>query len=347
MPAPFAMRLLEHLRKQEITQKQAQDVFKALNTYLIRRYVNGQDTSAISRFFPGYLRNVECQIEAEGNFDKYVDICVYYLVNETKAKSTFMPDDTQVRTYLQTANAYSLSYIRWVLDKIEGHNNPAPVDLSALNIEHIMPQTQNEYWESVAGLEPDEYIKVVNRIGNLTLASSSDNSKMGNKDFDSKKKVLESTKHLKLNEEILKKQSWNVQDIDDRTNMLADKILEIFPYIKSNYVIVGQDPKRDVQLNARGISAKGYLNEDNSLTVYADSEIRFDLDPNTESLKELRDDFLENETIILKDGKYIMTENYTFGTPSAAADFVIGGSNNGWQYWKDGSGISINESLRE
>ena len=347
MPAPFAMRLLEHLRKQEITQKQAQDVFKALNTYLIRRYVNGQDTSAISRFFPGYLRNVECQIEAEGNFDKYVDICVYYLVNETKAKSTFMPDDTQVRMYLQTANAYSLSYIRWVLDKIEGHNNPAPVDLSALNIEHIMPQTQNEYWEGVAGLELDEYIKVVNRLGNLTLASSSDNSKMGNKDFDSKKKVLESTKHLKLNEEILKKQSWTVQEIDDRTNMLVDKILEIFPYIKSNYVIVGQDPKRDVQLNARGISAKGYLNEDNSLTVYADSEIRFDLDPNTESLKGLRDDFLENETIILKDGKYILTQNYTFGTPSAAADFVIGGSNNGWQYWKDGNGISINESLRE
>ena len=64
MPAPFAMRVLEHLRLSEITSKQAQDVFKALNTYLIRRYINGQDTSAISRFFPGYLKNVENQVKA-------------------------------------------------------------------------------------------------------------------------------------------------------------------------------------------------------------------------------------------------------------------------------------------
>lgn len=347
MPAPFSMRVLEHLRKKEITQKQAQDVFKALNTYLIRRYVNGQDTSAISRFFPGYLRNVECQVEAEGNFDKYTDICIYYLVNETKAKSTFMPDDTQLRTFLETANAYSLSYIRWVLDKIEGYNNPAPVDLSALNIEHIMPQTQNEYWEGVSKLEVDEYIKVVNRIGNLTLASSTDNSKMGNKDFDSKKKVLESTKHLKLNEEILKKSSWTVDDIAARTNTIVDKIIEIFPYIKSSYVIVGQDPKRDIQLNARGITATGYLNEDNTVTVYADSQVRYDFEPGAESLKELRDEFLEKEIVIQKDGKYVFSQNYTFGSPSTAVDFIIGGSNNGWQYWKDGSGLPIHETLRE
>lgn len=145
MPAPFSMRLLEHLRMNEITQNQAKQVLKILNTYLIRRYINGQDTSAISRFFPGYLKNVEMQIDANGNFDKYVDICIYYLVNDNKANSKFMPDNKQIRSYLETANAYTLSNIRWVLDKIESHNNPAPVDLSSLNIEHIMPQTPNEY----------------------------------------------------------------------------------------------------------------------------------------------------------------------------------------------------------
>ena len=346
MPAPFSMKMLEHLRKNEITQNQTQEVLKALNTYLIRRYINGQDTSAISRFFPGYLRNVECQVENAKNFDKYVDICIYYLVNETKAKSTFMPDDIQIKTYLETANAYSLSYIRWVLDKIESHNNPAPVDLSALNIEHIMPQTQNEYWEQVSGLDADEYVKVVNRIGNLTLAASSDNSKMGNKDFESKKKVLETTKHLKLNEEIINKNEWNVADITSRCQVIADKIIEIFPYVKSSYVIKGQDPKRNIHLNAREIQATGYLNEDNTVTVYAESQVRYDVAPNADSLKELREDFLEKEIVILKDGEYVFAQNHTFGAPSAAVDFLIGGSNNGWQYWKDGSGLPINETLR-
>lgn len=346
MPAPFAMHVLEHLRLNEISEKQAQEVFKALNTYLIRRYINGQDTSAISRFFPGYLKNVENQVKAEGNFNKYVDICVYYLVNETRAKSTFMPDDSQIRTYLETANAYSLSYIRWILDKIEGYNNPAPVDLSKLNIEHVMPQTQNEYWATISGLEPDDYVKVVNRIGNLTLAASSDNSKMGNKDFDSKKAVLANTGHLKLNENILTKAQWTVADINERTQVIIDKIIEIFPYVKSPYVLVGQDTKRNIFLNAREITATGYLQEDESVIVYADSQIRYDIEPSSDTLKEMRDDFLDKEIVIQKDGKYVFSQNYTFSAPSTAVDFIIGGSNNGWDYWKDSNGVSINDSLR-
>ena len=346
MPAPFAMRVLEHLRLSEITSKQAQDVFKALNTYLIRRYINGQDTSAISRFFPGYLKNVENQVKAEGNYNKYQDICIYYLVNETRAKSTFMPDDSQIRTYLETANAYSLSYIRWILDKIEGHNNPAPVDLSKLNIEHVMPQAQNEYWAEISGLEPDEYVKAVNCIGNLTLAASSDNSKMGNKDFEAKKAILSSTGHLKLNEDILTKSQWTVADIAARTQVIVDKIIEIFPYIKSSYVLVGHDTKRNIYLNTREITATGYLQEDDSVIVYADSQVRYDIDPSSESLKEMREDFLEKGIIVQKDGKYVFSQNYTFGAPSAAVDFIIGGSNNGWNYWKDSNGMAINDSLR-
>lgn len=347
MPAPFAMSVLEHLRKQEISDVQVQDVFKVLNTYLVRRYINGQDTSAISRFFPGYLKNIENQVEAEGNYNKYVDIIIYYLVNENKGKAAFMPDDNQLYTYLQTANAYSLSNIRWVLDKIESYKNPAPVDLSALNIEHVMPQTQNEYWSDVSGLEIDDYIKVVNRIGNLTLAASTDNSKMGNKDFASKKKVLEATKHLKLNENILKKDQWTIDDIEARTKTITNKIIEIFPYVKTNYVVTGKDEKRYISLNAKGITALGYLNEDNTLTVFADSQIKYDVLPSADSLKDMREDFLEQEIVILKDGIYVFAQNYTFGAPSAAADFIIGGSNNGWQYWRDSDNNVIGDSLRD
>lgn len=347
MPAPFSIRMLEHLRVGEITQEQAKNTLKILNTYLIRRYINGQDTSAISRFFPGYLKNVEAQVEVNGNFDKYVDICIYYLVNDNKANSKFMPDDTQLRSYLETANAYSLSNIRWVLDKIESHKNPAPVDLSALNIEHVMPQTQNEYWAGVSDLDEDEYTKVVNRLGNLTLAASSDNSKMGNKDFSEKKKVLEATKHLNLNVPILAKDSWTVADIDARCQILVDKIIEIFPYEKSTYEVIGKDSKRYITLEAKGIVAMGYLNEDESLTVYADSQVYFGTEPSADSLKEMRYDFLEKEIIIQKDGGYVFAQSYTFGSPSTTTDFIIGGSNNGWNYWKDSTGQIINDSLRK
>lgn len=346
MPAPFAMSVLEHLRLKEITSKQAASVLELLNTYLIRRYINGQDTSAISRFFPSYLKNVEGQIKVNGNYLKYVDICTYYLVNENMAKAAFMPDDSQLRSYLETANAYTLSNIRIVLDKIESHNNPVPVDLSALSIEHIMPQTQSEYWAAISGMDLDTYTKTVNIIGNLTLAAKPDNSKMSNKDFEDKKKILESTKHLNLNSEIIAMDSWTVDSIHQRTKKLVDKIIEIYPYKKSDYQIVGLDSTRDITLEAKGIVAFGYLNEDNSLTVYADSQIKFDVLPSADSLRELRDDLIEQDIVEYKNGEYVFVQSYTFNSPSAATDFIIGGSNNGWQYWKDKNTNIIGDSLR-
>ncbi len=56
--------------------------------------------------------------------------------------------------------------------------------MSSLSIEHIMPQTINDYWAAVSGLDEDHYTDAVDRIGNLTLAAASDNSKMGSNDFE-------------------------------------------------------------------------------------------------------------------------------------------------------------------
>lgn len=346
MPAPFMMAVLEHLRLNEITINQAEEVLRILNTYLVRRYINGQDTSAISHFFPGYLKNVENQILVNGNFNKFTDICSYYLINENMAKAAFMPDDNQLRDYLETANAYTLSNIRIVLDKVECYKNPIPVDLSSLSIEHIMPQTQSDYWARVSNMDIDSYTKTVNVLGNLTLAAKPDNSKMSNKTFDDKKKILESTKHLNLNSDILQKDSWTVNDIHQRTHTLIDKIIEIYPYKKSNYQIVGLENRRNITLEAKGVIAFGYLNEDNSLTVFADSQVRYDVRPTSDSLIDMRDDLLDKDIIEDKNGEFKFVQSYTFNSPSAATDFILGGSNNGWLYWKDSNNELINDSLR-
>ena len=274
MPAPFVMRMLEHYRVGEINKEQISLIIKLINTFLVRRYINDQDTSAISRFFPGYLRNVESQVSLR-SFSEIYDICVYYLVNENKGKAAYMPDDTQTRSFLTTANAYALSNIRWILDKIELSGNPVGVDLSRLSIEHIMPQTINEYWANVSGLNEDQYTSVVNRIGNLTLAAVSDNSKMGNSNFEYKKQVLASTKHLNLNADIYTKTSWTVKDIEERTQLLIDQIIKLFPYIQSSYKETKEFANRHISLSTGNLLALGYLNNDNSLTVFAGSEIRY------------------------------------------------------------------------
>ena len=257
-----------------------------------------------------------------------------------------MPDDNQTRTFLSTANAYALSNIRWIIDKIETHGNPVKVDLSDLSIEHIMPQTGNDYWRSITKLSDDDYTILVNKLGNLTLAAVSDNSKMGNNDFDYKKSILKSTKHLILNSDICSKESWTIEDINNRTTELIEKILVLFPYVQTKYSINKDTIDRDITLTVGNISALGHLNKDNSLIVYSGSEIKFSTAPYSIKLKELREDLYEQEIIKCVNGRYIFEQDYIFTSPSAATDFILGGSNNGWIYWKDKNGRLINDCLR-
>jgi len=208
-----------------------------------------------------------------------------------------------------------------------------------------MPQTPNDYWNEVAQLTPEQYDVCVNKLGNLTLAAIPDNSKMQNFDFGYKKKVLESTRHLRLNTSIYTKTSWTVNDINSRTEELTNRLLELFPYVSSTYS-TSDDAKRFIKLSRSEITAQGYLHTDNKLTVYAGSTVRYSTAPSSETLKELREDLVENEIVICESGIYKFAQDYVFSAPSTATDFILGGSNNGWIYWKDADGNIINDSLR-
>ncbi len=178
------------------------------------------------------------------------------------------------------------------------------------------------------------------------MAAVSDNSKMGNNDFDYKKSILKSTKHLILNSDICVKESWTIEDINNRTTELIEKILILFPYVQTKYSINKDTIDRDITLTVGNISALGHLNKDNSLIVYSGSEIKFSTDPYSTKLKELREDLYEQEIIKCVNGRYIFEQDYLFTSPSAATDFILGGSNNGWIYWKDKNGRLINDCLR-
>jgi len=95
--------------------------------------------------------------------------------------------------------------------------NPAPVDLGSLSIEHIMPQTPTEKWYVELGIDEETYQRHVHRLGNLTLAAKKDNSTMRNEVWEYKNQILSGTSHLKLNEELLTIEQWNIEAINQRT----------------------------------------------------------------------------------------------------------------------------------
>ena len=110
------------------------------------------------------------------------------------------------------------------------NNNPAPVDLSRLSIEHLMPQTPTDEWLEELEIDEETYLTNLHRLGNLTLAARPDNSKMSNQIWEYKNEILASTAHLKLNMDLLKIKKWTVSDIDKRTEEMINMICEAYPY---------------------------------------------------------------------------------------------------------------------
>lgn len=80
------------------------------------------------------------------------------------------------------------------------------------------------------------YQENLHRLGNLTLAARSDNSRMSNLKWEYKNEVLKGTAHLTLNMELLPVEKWNLDKIDERTKGLIERICQIYPYPDVNIV---------------------------------------------------------------------------------------------------------------
>lgn len=103
----------------------------------------------------------------------------------------------------------------------------------------------------------------------------------------------------------------------------------------------------------RGIQGLGeYDAQEGVFKVLSGSQIDLDRMPGTKErpyikLCEMRSAMLAEGKILQDDqGVYRLQENVEFGTPSAASDFVLGGSSNGWTEWLNSEGKTLHEIYR-
>lgn len=216
-------------RKERIATDVLATLISAINTYMIRRSLCDMNSQNISKLFPTVLKKV-----LEKCNEDYKDILKHLnqemVGNMASTSGSYMPTDKQMMELLINANVYKRPALRIVLDRVELHNNPAPVDLSHLSIEHLMPQTPTEEQLEELDTDMETYLENLHRLGNLTLAAKKDNSKMGNLMWDYKNEVLKETAHLKLNLELIEIDRWDMERIDVRTKELIEKICAIYPY---------------------------------------------------------------------------------------------------------------------
>ena len=359
MPAPLFLELFSLTKQMKdgkpiVSLDQFNQILKMTNTYLVRRSLCGLDTSDITRLFPSLLNDIvnECAKDYSALIESYKK----NLVTKNKGNSMEMPDDIKLYQSVIWANMYNLRIaVRMFFDKLELDGNSAPVDLSTLSIEHLMPQTPTQEWFSTLNITEEEYQRNLHRLGNLTLASKSDNSKMQNKVWEYKNSILASTSHLKMNAAILNKEKWTIEDIDIRTKELIEEIKRLYPYFEANADAVTKYP---IYLDASGVFATGtFYEDDGSVEIDEGSMLnsQFDNGANYPEIEEMRQELLadgiigETSTGLCFFKNYVFYPHFTNSTAlSATASLLLHGSRNGWEYWffESGKPLNSNKALK-
>lgn len=219
---PFLLNCYHNYSSGKITCAQFKEILNILENFIIRRFICNIPTNQLNKIFSP----LNLQIQNSG-FHNFIEGARFLLQNKG------YPKDIEFKERLKDTKLYGASdraiKTKLILETLEeSYAHKEKTDFTVLDIEHIMPQKLTEYWRSHLG---DDWEKTHNlllhTIGNLTLTAY--NPEISNGNFEQKKSYY-SNSHLEMNKYFENGGKWTKEDIEFRSEYLANKALEIWPY---------------------------------------------------------------------------------------------------------------------
>lgn len=206
-----------------------------LESYILRRDIAGLTTKNYNRFFVGTIDRLR---ESDGC---KVDALARWLSTRPNDTDRW-PTDNEFRLGWLGRDQYKSARqprLRYIFEHIEKAKRTALSEqieiVTALTVEHIMPQNWREHWP-VPGFEHLQEGELdakqmaaeiardgcVNRLGNLTLVTQPLNSTMSNGPFSSKLPALREHASLALNRELNGYDQWDEECVSTRGSSLFE-----------------------------------------------------------------------------------------------------------------------------
>lgn len=221
-----------------------ENMLGVIESYMFRRLVANIGTNALNKIFSGAYSDIR---KLRKNNEAYSEILAYVLMSR-RGGGRF-PDNNEFREAFQTRDFYAMkNYRGYFFDFLERGFSKDVVDIAGyigeneLTIEHIMPQTLSKQWKEDLGANFEEIHSVwVNRIANLTITGY--NSEYSNRPFATKKTMeggFSESPYL-LNRYVKEQEAWGLQQLEERSELLANRALELWPYPTSTF-----EPEKEV-----------------------------------------------------------------------------------------------------
>lgn len=252
--------------------------------------------------------------------------------------STYWPGDEEVRQTLSTEAAYSRyprGRLRMFLEAIEDHyrgeTGQPQVERKNYPIEHLLPRSWKDTWPVGTPEAAEERQARVHRLGNLTLLTSSLNSKVSNGPWPTKRAALLQHNTITLTGRVVGKtehHDWDEELIDDRTAELTDAILNIWPVPAGHYgKVVDPQTKAGDWVELKHLIEAGLLTGGDTLSA-------------------THRDFKGRKATLTSDGA-IELDGKRYASPSAAGHALRKKATNGWYFWAVADGRRLRDVRAE
>ncbi|QNF95776.1 DUF4268 domain-containing protein [Janibacter sp. YB324] len=321
-----------HSPGRDAPASQIERIVTAAESWVVRRQFLRMTTSDLGRI-------VADIISANDNapVDDLAERVIAHL-SRLNVSSTYWPGDDEVRQALSREAAYSRfprARLRMYLEAVENayraETRQPQVARTGLPIEHVLPQKWQDNWPVVGPEEALERQERVNRLGNLTLLTTSLNSKVSNGPWASKREAMLKHNTMTMTGRLVgtgDDSEWDEAAIDARTAQMIDVLLDVWPVPEGHHgMVVDPQTKAGDWVQLKHLVEGGMLQTGDLLTA-------------------THRDFVGRVAVIGEDLR-IHLDGKSFDTPSGAAKHLRKRATNGWSFWAVADGRRLRDVRQE
>lgn len=252
--------------------------------------------------------------------------------------STYWPGDEEIRQTLTTEAAYSRfsrGRLRMLLEAVEdsfrAETGQPQIERKGYPIEHLLPRSWKETWPVETPEEAEARQAHVHRLGNLTLLTTSLNSKVSNGAWTAKRSALQDHNTITLTGRVIKRteqETWDEALIDERTASLIDALLRVWPVPVGHHgKVVDPQTKAGDWVEIKHLMEAGLISAGDRIVA-------------------THRDFRGREATVMPDGA-IDLDGRRHETPSSAGRALRQRATNGWYFWAVGDGRRLRDVRAE
>lgn len=236
---PFLLEALRLREKDVLTADELVEVFQFTENYLFRRTICDLPTNALNKIFLLLHREI---VRLDGSEDNYAEKFKYALLS--KKERARYPSDGEFAEWMSTRNIYGMNPKNklYLFERLENAGTGETKDVwghldrGEYSIEHIMPQHLTAAWVTALGEDYEAiHTNWLHRLANLTLTAY--NSRYSNSPFVEKRDMAHGFRDsgLRVNQWIGQKEYWGLSELEERDQLLRNRIIGIWPYPTSSY----------------------------------------------------------------------------------------------------------------